>query len=208
MKLNPIDIAKTKLFVSILALLLTLGMSIVYISSIDRDYERFISLNTLGSNRSVSNYFPNDIPVIGLGDEMEWNIQVYNRMGNAEYIAVRVKILNSTQPMPDDKLHAPSPVMHVYEKRYVIAKDQTLTFPLQWRINMIERDADVYIIKQIIMNDEIIDLDVRSVEGKDFRIVLELWKFNLESKEFEFSWLDNSNELRSVWNQIWFSIKQ
>jgi len=41
----------------------------------------------------VSDYYPTGRPDISLNDNVRWYIQVYNNMGSAEYIAVRVKVL-------------------------------------------------------------------------------------------------------------------
>lgn len=203
---------RSRLFLMVLAVLLAVSISIAYVASTPRGYERFMSLSTLGKDMMASDYYPSNSPNIGLGDEVRWYLQVYNRMGGAEYIAIRVKLLNAEMPVPDDNMHTPSPIEHVYEFRHVVAHDSTITIPMQWSISSIAResgdDGSMYVtIRELMINGEKIGTDVKSKDGKDFRLIMELWRYNPDSKEFEFSWLDSMNEKRSVWNQIWFNVK-
>ena len=202
---------RSRQFLITLAILTATSMSIAYVASIPRDYERFISLSILGRNMMASDYYPSNNPDIKLGDEVKWYIQVYNRMGSAEYIAIRIKVLNAEMPVPNDNMHTPSPVKHVYETKHIVAHDSTLTIPLRWSITSISREEvngiTYVVLKEMVINGEKISTDVKSKDGKDFRIVIELWRYNPESKTFEFSWLDSMNERRSVWNQIWFNVK-
>ncbi|MEM4340379.1 MAG: hypothetical protein QW319_02440, partial [Candidatus Nitrosocaldus sp.] len=190
---------RSRHFLIILAVLIAVSMSIAYVASVPREYERFMSLSTLGRGMMVSDYYPSNSPDIAIGDEVLWHIQVYNRMGSAEYIAIRVKLLNADMPIPDDNMHTPSPVEHVYEVRQVVANDSTITIPLQWSIASLAResgeDGSMYVaVKELLINGEKVSTDVKSKDGKDFRLIMELWRYNPESKEFEFSWLDSMNE--------------
>ncbi|MEM2090528.1 MAG: hypothetical protein QXY85_06615 [Candidatus Nitrosocaldus sp.] len=203
---------RSRQFLLILAVLIAVSMSIAYVASVPRDYERFMSLSTLGRGMMASDYYPSNTPDIGLGDEVLWHIQVYNRMGEAEYIAIRVKLLNADMPIPDDNMHTPSPVEHLYEMRQVVAHDSTITIPLRWSIASVAResgeDGSIYVaVKELLINGERVSTDVKSKDGKNFRLIMELWRYNPDSKEFEFSWLDSMKERRSVWNQIWFNVK-
>ncbi|MEM0442334.1 MAG: hypothetical protein QW450_04160 [Candidatus Nitrosocaldus sp.] len=203
---------RSRQFLLILAVLIAVSMSIAYVASVPRDYERFMSLSTLGRGMMASDYYPSNTPDIGLGDEVLWHIQVYNRMGEAEYIAIRVKLLNADMPIPDDNMHTPSPVEHLYEMRQVVAHNSTITIPLRWSIATVAResgeDGSIYVaVKELLINGEKVSTDVKSKDGKNFRLIMELWRYNPDSKEFEFSWLDSMKERRSVWNQIWFNVK-
>jgi len=202
-----LNVMKSRLFLLTLAVLITLSMSIAYVASVPREHERFISLSTLGSNMKASDYYPTGRPDIGLNDNVRWYIQVYNNMGNAEYIAVRVKVLNAEQNAPDDNNHTPSPVEHVYEFKHFVAKSDTLTIPFEWSIVSVLSIGNEKVIKEMVINGERVEVNAKAVDGKNFRMVFELYRYNPDSKEFEFSWLDSTNTKRSVWNQIWFNVK-
>ncbi|MEM4237463.1 MAG: hypothetical protein QW050_00570, partial [Candidatus Nitrosocaldaceae archaeon] len=192
-----------KQFIMITVPLVAVALSIAYASTTPREFERFMSMSILGSNMMLDNYYltPNDM--VRVGDELQWYIQIYNRMGYSEYLAVRVKVLNSTEEIPDDNNHIPSPKEHIFEIREFIMHNQTITIPLKWSIDTIERNEDSISIKKMKINDKMIELDSNSINGK-FRIVLELWRYNIDKHEFEFAWMSNIDK-RSVWNQIWFN---
>ncbi|MEM1951637.1 MAG: hypothetical protein QXI43_06340, partial [Candidatus Nitrosocaldus sp.] len=177
---------RSRQFLLILAVLIAVSMSIAYVASVPRDYERFMSLSTLGRGMMASDYYPSNTPDIGLGDEVLWHIQVYNRMGEAEYIAIRVKLLNADMPIPDDNMHTPSPVEHLYEMRQVVAHDSTITIPLRWSIASVAResgeDGSIYVaVKELLINGEKVSTDVKSKDGKNFRLIMELWRYNPDS---------------------------
>jgi hypothetical protein len=79
--------------------------------------------------------------------------------------------------------------------------------PLEWKITDIDKGESVVTIRELMINGERIDnLDINSINGQNFRIVLELWKYESDSGDFSFVWSSNNKEA-SVWNQIWFNIK-
>jgi uncharacterized membrane protein len=197
---------RSRRFIAIFIILSAIYISIAYATLSFRDSEEFISMSTLGSNMLAGDYYPNSNSNIKIGNELRWFVEIYNRMDKAEYIAIRVKILNSTDIAPNDNEHAPSPINHIYEIKKVIKSNETLTFPLTWRIDAIERDDRYVIIKKININNNDIEINTRSIDGNNFRIVLELWVYNPENNTFEFAWRANNN-INSVWNQLWFNVQ-
>jgi len=50
-------------------------------------------------------------------------------------------------------------------------------------------------------------LNVTSLQGKDFRMVIELWKYDMEDKTFIFQGIPENDNNGGAWNQIWFNLK-
>ncbi len=195
----------SKRFILLFVSLLTISLSIVYATTTPREFERFMSISTFGSDELIYSYYPNPNSVIKLGDNITWYIHVFNRMGNSELIAIRVKLLNSTDLGPSLD-HKPSPINSIYETEYLLKNNSTFILPLNWQINSIERVDDYIIIRSMTINNNTSnDLAVRSINGEDFRFVIELWRYNPESDRYEFAWKSN-NDIKSVWNQIWFNV--
>lgn len=193
----------SKHFIVLFISLLAISLSIVYAATTPREFERFMTISTFGSDDLTYDYYPNSNSIIELGDNITWYVHVFNRMGNSELIAIRVKLLNSTDQSPTIE---PSPIKPIYETEYLLKNNATLVLPLNWQINSIERVDDYIIIRSMTINHNTINaLDVRSIKGENFRLVIELWRYNPESNAYEFAWKSN-NELRSVWNQIWFNM--
>ena|SRR5688572_19232453 len=167
----------------------------------------FLSMTTLDSNMKVDEYFPNN-STINVGDRMGWYIKVYNGMNSPEYLAVKIKILNSTQTTPVDALNRPSPSPELFEYHHLVSNNATMTIPFEWSILDIESHDGQLTIRNVMINGEEIDnLDISSMDGQDFRILFELWRYNHDSEDLEFEWSSSAQNKRSVWNQIWFSVK-
>jgi hypothetical protein len=133
-------------------------------------------------------------------------------MGSAEYVSVKVRLLNSTQSTHDNAflqtmVLQPSMKDSVYERNHMLANDSTWTFPLSWTIKQIDKTGNIVIIRNIIVNGTEIDgLNVQSQNGDDFRIVVELWRYDSEINDFVFGWNTELGK-RTAWNQIWFNVR-
>jgi len=65
-----------------------------------RTGEPFLALALLGEEGMAEHYYPQDDPNIPVGDAVHWTLYLYNHMGAAQYVAVRVKLLNATTTAP------------------------------------------------------------------------------------------------------------
>jgi hypothetical protein len=80
--------------------------------------------------------------------------------------------------------------------------------PLNWTVT--GTDENHTAIKSINVNGiQINGLNIRSLTGKDFMIVLELWRYDAASKDFVFVWPTpwSTDRVRVMWDQIWFNLK-
>ena len=197
----------SKVFLGLFVSLLVISLSVVYVASEPRPRERFLSISTLGSNMMAEDYYPNGKSIIDRGDRVTWYLNVYNRMGDVEYVSVRIKLLNSTDVTPNDSSHIPSPMNTISETKKTLTNNSTWTIPLHWTITEVDKVQDHNVIKSLEINGvDIDDINVRDSSGT-FRMIVELWRYDTEKGTFSFAWssgLDN----RSAWNQIWFSVKQ
>jgi hypothetical protein len=195
-----------KSLITIFIFVLGATLSIAYAASQPRSSEKFLSLTTLGSEGMVGLYYPNDNATMNVGDRAQWFLNVYNRMGEAELVAVRIKLLNATDVIPDDMNYLPSPVAHIYEAKKLLKSNETWVLPLSWGTNEVERRGGYYTLKGMKIGDaEVNGLEAKSKDGT-FRIVSELWVYDPERKQFVYDW-DSGADKRGVWNQIWFNVK-
>jgi hypothetical protein len=163
-------------------------------------------MNTLGSNMTADNYFPLGSSTIHLGDKIDWHIVISNQYDDAELISVRLKLLNHSDSGPNDSLQVPSSSPQVFEINQLIANNSTIALPLQWSVTDFVEDDNATIIRGLRINGfEADGLDVRNANGENYRIVIELWKYDPELNDFIFSWSTGAKE-RSVWNEIWFNL--
>jgi hypothetical protein len=193
---------------SVLLIVMALGYGL----SKQQTYERFISISTLGANMSAGDYYPTvNSSAILPGQKVSWHLDVYNHAGESEYLAVRVKLLNSTEPGPNDTSQSPSPTDHVYEFTQLVKANSTWTIPFDLIISNVTADvsSNRTTINDIIIGASKIDgLNVRSPQQHGFRMIFELWIYDRQTGKFVYQWpFGDDNSSRNAWNQIWFNVK-
>ncbi|MFQ5940562.1 MAG: hypothetical protein ACE5KA_02540 [Nitrososphaerales archaeon] len=207
--LKPRKVIASRIFLLLFASLLAISWSIGYVVSEARPQERFLSISTLGSDMTTDNYYPAGNSAINVGDTVTWHVNVYNHMGSPEYLSVRIKLLNSTEAIPDDtsKNPDPDPDSNIIEMKHMLMDNSTWVFPLSWKIKDVYKEQDYVVIKSLSVNGIDVDgLNVKSAGSKDFRMIIELWRYDPEVKNFAFTWSSGLDE-RSAWNQIWFNVR-
>jgi hypothetical protein len=207
------DVVRSKEFVLASAVLAAV---IAYASTTYSDIEghqtagEFLSLTTLGSTMQTNSYFPDDARnnTVQVKQDVNWHIKVQNEMAQSEYVSLRMKILNSSDIGPNDMLSQPSPASEVFEKKQLIPSNSTWQAPINWSISEVEKTKDHVIIKGVEINNKAIgDLNIPSSDKSDFRMILEVWRYDHKSNDFVFGGQGTNGEITGVWNQIWFNIR-
>lgn len=193
-----------------LGLVLMLIVTVAVISAFWPKYEeRFFALGILDGNKRAEHYYPNDDSNIGINSLVQWYIYVYNHMGSAQNVSIKVKLLNSTLQGPDTSKRVHSPIPDFYNFSLALNINETQLLPFFWYISEATPSGNFTIITQLVINNETLDLNdlnlnVSAVSGFDFRMVFELWVYNEASGNFEFTW-ESKEESYCAWNQMWFN---
>jgi hypothetical protein len=188
--------------------LLIISLGITYVASEPSRSEKFVTLSTLGSNLTLDNYYPHSDPTVAIGESLNWHVSIYNHMGGPQYLALRLKMINSTQAIPDDSANTPSQASSIYEAKKMVPDNSTWMVPLSWSIRNVTNDKGYDIITKLTVNGQNIDnLNIRSISGQNFRMILELWRYDPIIKDFSFSSSANPDK-KTEWNQIWFGLKR
>ena len=169
--------------------------------------DKFLGLTVLGSNMMAENYYPEGNSAIAPGETIKWYISVQNYLGSPEYLSLRVKLLNSSQFLPVDNYSrsTPSPVSPIFELKRMMPNNSTWITPINWTVTTV--DVNHTTVKSLDVNGtQINGVNTRSVTGKDFMIVIELWRYDTKVKDFIFTWPSKTGE-RATWGQLWFSLK-
>ncbi len=142
---------------------------------------------------------------------VSWHIYVYNHAESAEYVSVRIKLLNSTDATPDENYYSGEVRnQDLYEFRQLLARNSTWSIPLNWTISNVSTDPDhgYVTINGLGINDHHVEgLNVTSLQGKDFRMIIELWRYDMEDKAFVFEGFPENDNNGGAWNQIWFNLR-
>lgn len=130
-------------------------------------------------------------------------------MGTPEYIAIRIKVAGDAKAVPDDSLNLPSPLTEVYEERHVLANNATITVPLA--VSMVDAGADgtsARINAVSVNGQQTNDLNITSGDGDRFRVIIELWRYDTETRDFVFGWPSGTESgSETAWNQIWITLR-
>jgi hypothetical protein len=168
--------------------------------------EQFYAMYILGSNGLAELYYPNDNPNLTVGEPVNWTIGVYNHMGSLQYVVVRVKLLNSSLPSPDELSGTPSSVAPLTEFARVLVNNETWSIPFVWKLLGVSSSAGRVLITGISINQVTLTRDLgKAMSGINYRIVFELWFYDTSTNDLAFSW-HAQNSQHSVWTQIWFNV--
>jgi uncharacterized protein YciU (UPF0263 family) len=195
------------LFIMVFASTFAIFLTLAYANLDDAPRDRFLTLSTLGKNNAAAEYYPREGGFVMANETLDWNVQVYNHMGGSEYVAVRIKLVNATQQGPDDRLHVATQVDHLYEARHLVPDGSTWTMPVSITLKELEIHGGNATINTIVVNgEEITDLKISNEKERDFRFVIELWRRDLDSGNFIFTW-PSGQESGSAWNQIQIRVR-
>ena len=185
--------------------LLVVFETAAYIAATPRPTEQFFQLYVLGGNRLAAGYYPNDDPNIPVGDWVRWYLGVTNFMGSVQLVAVRVKLGNGTVQAPDDQNATPSQAPLVVEFRRFLQDNETWEFPFVWRVlNASSAGGVVRVLGLEVNNETYHVVGVEAANGYNFRFIIELWTWSVDSDNFGFGWYAGG-EHRVAWLQIWFN---
>jgi hypothetical protein len=196
------------LFLLVFGSCFSIMLTVAYASLGPTPQERFITLSTTGSDMTTRSLYPATTPRVGQDDTLNWNVQAANHMGESEYIAIRVKLLNATQLAPDEVRHLPSPADYIYEERLVLADGATSVTPLAITLKDVQvfRDSSAQMRALTINGKEIDGLKVSNFNSNSFRFVIELWRYDVGLENFVYTW-SSGLESESAWNQIRIALK-
>jgi hypothetical protein len=168
--------------------------------------EQFYAMYILGSKGLAEHYYPNDNPDLTVDEPVNWTIGIYNHMGSLEYVVVRVKLLNSTLPSPDELTGTPSSVVPLFEFARVLVDNETWSIPFVWKVLSVSSSSGEALITGISINQVTLTGNLaRAISGINYRFVFELWFYDRVTNDLVFSWQAQSAR-HSVWTQIWFNV--
>lgn len=168
---------------SITVLILIVGL----VSAFWPMYEtEFIELGLLGKNQMADDYFPKENSTVSMNSQIDWYIYLYNHMATPQNVIVKVKLLNSTTDIPNDEEHRPSNAPSIIEIPISLSSNETRIAPFFWGITETTSIGNSLYLKQLRINNQIIEVDVSTPLNSFFRLVFEPWVFNSSTGEYQF----------------------
>jgi hypothetical protein len=122
-----------------------------------------------------------------------------------------VKLLNSSEPLPDDRRHEQSPIRTIFEIPVNLSANQTSIIPITWSISKIQSQitsqGSYEYIKGMTINGFNIDVDVVSKNNNfNYRIIFELWIYDGSKGIYVFGW-NSGKETFSASVYMWLKTR-
>jgi uncharacterized membrane protein len=197
-----------KTLLTIGAIIAILIITISLISTFWPRYEmQFIELGLLGKDKVAKDYFSNENSTVSLGTQVSWYIYIHNHVEGSQTVIIKIKLVNSTMQIPNDEEHIPSPSASFIELSVPLLDNETLMVPFSWSITEIASQGDLIFLRQLIVNNQSVNLDVSTFSNSFFQMIFELWVYNQSSQEYEFGW-QSSQGLSSASLHIGFRVPE
>jgi hypothetical protein len=191
--------------IAIFITLLIIFEMITYVATTPRPQEQFFQFYVLGANHLAADYYPSNDSNIQLAEPLKWYIGVTDLMGNMQLVSIRVKLGNETISPPNDTKALPSPAPLVTEFMRFIQDNETWELPFVWQIsNFSSIEGSTHILELQINNQTFPVQDSWTRNGYNFRLIFELWTWNVDTAGLEFGWYAGT-EHRVAWLQVWFN---
>lgn len=187
MKVQKSEGTEHLIFTLSLTFVFILG-TFLYIYYSPRQKAKFLELSVLEDGKVTDSHRE-----FGIDDGINFTLCINNQFGREIQTIIKFLIGNETTETPP--LHISS--VKVFEG--VIQNEEQREIPFTLKIEEIAVEDRYVTISEISINGERYETeDVRSVNGANFRLIVTLYEYNVNTGSF-----DNLNQL---WNQIWFNL--
>lgn len=189
--------------ITIFIILVILCEVVAYEANTQRPKEQYFQLYVLGAGHSASGYYPYNQANIAIGRQLAWYVGATNNMGNVQLISIRVKLANETVNAQNDQ-PSPSPVVTDFAR--FLKDNETWEIRLNWNVSKATIYSDSTRILALQINNQTYQIsDCSARYGHNFRLIFELWTWQVDSSTFEFGWTGNG-EHHAARVQLWFNM--
>lgn len=222
-------IENKNIIIKITLIILILSVSLFIIESYWPQYEnRFFEIGLLGPEGYATDYFPNEDAIINIGTPLNWKIYVNNHMGEAQKIKIKVKFLNSSFDDPyeyttfldesiieyDLDLEKDEYLVIPFELSILNARFEENYYTITRTVNQtdgegqyeIEEQLDAVVVKDILINNQLTEINKISTTGGDYRIVFELWVYDENLGNYGYGWV-HEGKYHSAIVYLWFNVE-
>jgi hypothetical protein len=149
--------------------------------------EKFSELYILGPGHMAENYPYN----VAVGQQNLVYVGVTNHMISTQYYVLFLKFGNHTDPLPNATLATPSPLPPLFEYRFAVQNNATLENQLAFSITDTTSNQNTSTINTIMINDLYFNVNKTAIIDNespeiDFRLLIELWKYDPEKNLLEY----------------------
>ena len=154
------------------------------------------------SQQGLQGYVPGNMTITP-PQTLNWNLTVTNRTGREQFIMVIVRIGNSTTFSPNVTSPA-TPLPELGRIDRFVSDGETSNINFTWTVESTNQTGDLVFLNLQINGQSVSSAPIGSVSGSNFRLIFELWTFDLSSGSFEYGYPGEFAQI-GTWLQVWFS---
>ncbi len=154
------------------------------------------------SQQGLQGYVPGNMTITP-PQTLNWNLTVTNRTGREQFIMVIVRIGNSTTFSPNVTSPA-TPLPELGRLDRFVGDGETSNINFTWTVESTNQTGDLVFLNLQINGQSVSSAPIGSVSGSNFRLIFELWTFDLSSGSFEYGYPGEFAQI-GTWLQVWFS---
>jgi uncharacterized membrane protein len=154
------------------------------------------------SQQGLQSYVPGNM-TINPPQTLNWNLTVANRTGREQFIMVIVRIGNSTTFSPNVTSPA-TPLPELGRIDRFVSDGETSNINFTWTVESTNQTGAVVFLNLRVNGQSVSSSPVGAVSGRDFRLIFELWTFDLSSGSFQYGYPGEFAQI-GTWLQVWFS---
>ncbi len=195
---------RTKVFLTLLISFTVIYSSVTFFFVSPSSSQAFLGFGVFSERGTLSDYVPGAGLSLSVSETLTWRLDIFNRMGVIQLVRVVVRVGNLTTSSPggtDPDSQLPSLGMI---ERFVPDQD-TAVIDFSWRVVSINQTSGMIFPRFQINNGTPVSSRVGTPEGRDFRIIFELWTYNPDAGEFQYGWTSGGSKYVS-WLQVWFDV--
>ena len=154
------------------------------------------------SQQGLQGYVPGNMTITP-PQTLNWNLTVANGTGREQFIMVIVRIGNSTTFSPNVTSPA-TPLPELGRLDRFVGDGETSNINFTWTVESTNQTGDLVFLNLQINGQSVSSAPIGSVSGSNFRLIFELWTFDLSSGSFEYGYPGEFAQI-GTWLQVWFS---
>ncbi len=154
------------------------------------------------SQQGLQGYVPGNMTITP-PQTLNWNLTVANGTGREQFIMVIVRIGNSTTFSPNVTSPA-TPLPELGRLDRFVSDGETSNINFTWTVESTNQTGDLVFLNLQINGQSVSSAPIGSVSGSNFRLIFELWTFDLSTGSFQYGYPGEFAQI-GTWLQVWFS---
>ena len=199
--------SKLATFLVVFICLTTIFSSVTFYILSPKPTQPFMGFGVF-SHQGLQGYVPDNMTITP-PQTLDWNLTATNRTGREQFVAVIVRIGNTTTSSPNVTSPANLPELGRIER--FVNDGETSNINFTWTVESSNQTGNLVLLNLQINGSSVSSCQsagsscVGAVSGSRFRLIFELWTLDPVSGSFQYGYPGEFSQV-GTWLQVWFSV--